>query len=96
MADAQILEESRLIDLTDEQLVDLVGSLFESIKRLDEAAKVDPEIERLQAELKAYKDDHYLDNKKRLVRRLKAARAHARIRNLDFNLPQRITDDEQA
>jgi hypothetical protein len=86
MADAQILEESRLIDLTDEQLVDLVGSLFESIKRLDEAAKVDPEIERLQAELKSYRDDMYMDRKKQMVRRLKAARAHAKVRNLVFNL----------
>ncbi len=43
------MEESRLSDLTDEQLVDLVGSLWESTKRIDEAVKNDPEIERMAA-----------------------------------------------
>lgn len=89
------MEESRLSDLTDEQLVDLVGSLWESTKRIDEAVKNDPEIERMAAELKEYKDERYLDERKRLVIRLKAARALAKVRNLRFTLPERLSNDEE-
>ena len=92
---ASLLEETRLVDVTDKDLIEMVGSLFESIKRIDEAAKNDPEIERMQAELKEYKDIHFLDEKKKLASKLKAARAHAKVRGLRFNLPQRAMDDHE-
>lgn len=74
--------------MTDEQLIDLVGGLWEEVKRIDEAMKSDPEIERMTAELKEYKDENYLDDKKAFMQRLKAARAHAKVRGLRFRLPE--------
>jgi uncharacterized small protein (DUF1192 family) len=93
MSKQQILDESRLVTMTDAELVEAVGTLFESIKRLDEQMKSDPEIERMVAELNEYKAGRYLDNKKAMSRKLKAARAHARIRGLQFKLPKTATDD---
>lgn len=90
-----LLEETRLVDVPDKELIEMVGSLFEAIKRLDEAAKNDPEVERLQAELKEYRDVHFLDQKKRLASKLKAARAHARVRNLKFNIPGKAVSDDE-
>jgi hypothetical protein len=93
MANKLILEEARLVNMTDEELVDLVGSLFEGIKRLDEAMKSDEQIEKMTAELKDYRDTKYLDNKRKFASKLKAARAFAKVRGLKFNIPMR-SDDE--
>lgn len=93
MSRQTILDESRLISMTDDELVDTLGVLWESIKRIDEQMKADPEIERMAAAIKEYKDDRYLDNKKVMGRKLKAARAHARVRGIQFNLPGKAIDD---
>lgn len=94
MSRQTIMEESRLVALTDEQLLELVGALWESVKRIDEAMKADLEIERLLTHLKEYKDDNYLDSKRSYMSKLKAARALAKVRGLRFNLPERTSDED--
>lgn len=94
MGNRSVLDEARLVSHTDEELLDLVGSLWEGIKRIDEAMKSDEQIEKMALELKEYKDTKYLDDKRKFVSKLKAARAHAKVRGLKFNIPQRTTDDE--
>jgi len=84
-----LLEEARLVSMTDDELIDLIGKTWEYIKRIDEAMKADAEIERMVNELKQYKDERYLDEKKAFALKLKAARALAKARNLRFTLPAR-------
>lgn len=94
MAREGIFDEARLVSFTDEQLIDYIGTLWESAKRIDEAMKSDPEIERMQIELKNYKDENYLDNRRDIVRKLKASRALAKVRGVQFTLPQREESEE--
>ena len=84
------IEEARLVDLSDDQLKELVGSLWECIKRTDEAMKNDQTIEKLEAELKEYKENNYNDAKRQYKAKLKAARKHAEIRGLSFRLPDEV------
>lgn len=84
------IEESRLVDLTDDQLRELVGSLWEHIKRTDDAMKNDATIEKLTAELKEYKDINYGEAKRGYKAKLRAARKHAEIRGLIFSLPEEL------
>lgn len=88
-----ILEESRLVSMTDQELLDTLGYLWEETKRIDEAMKADLEIQRLEATLKEYKDTNYLDEKRAYVGKLKAVRAHAKIRGLNFKTPTRTSDE---
>lgn len=89
MTRESIFDEARIVSYTDSQLVDYIGNLWESVKRIDEQMKADPEIERMEIELKNYKDEHFLDEKKGFVRRLRAARAIAKVRGVQFRILER-------
>lgn len=84
------IEESRLVDLSDDALRDLVGYLWESIKLTDERMKVDPKIEEMETALKEYKESHYKEDVRTFKAKLKAARKHAQVRGLSFQLPDGI------
>ncbi len=81
------LEEIKIVELSDEQLKELLGHTYEAIKTLEELKKNDERIEELQAELKTYVAESYTDDLKRYKARLKAARNQAKIRNLSYTLP---------
>lgn len=79
--------EAELIDLTDEQLLDTIAFLYESLKKCDEEMNDDEHIKRVTDELKAYKQEKYLDVKKAYRAKLKAARYIAQAKGLQFTLP---------
>jgi hypothetical protein len=79
--------ERQLIDLTDEQLVDTIGVLWESIKQLEEKMKSDGQIQALEEQIKEIKHDRYLDSRKAYKARLKAARHLAQAKGIKFSLP---------
>lgn len=85
---AKIIMEAHLVDLTDDQLVDLIGSLWETIKVIDERMRNDTEIEELQARLRDLKGTKYLDEQKRCKARLKAARTLAKAKGLSITVPE--------
>jgi hypothetical protein len=82
------LHESQFIDLGDEQLKEALGFLWEGIKNLTDAKKNDPQIEKMKGELKAYTDEHYAVEIKRLSKLLKAARVVAKLRGVQWKLPE--------
>lgn len=84
------IEESRLVDLSDDQLRDLVGYLWESIKTTDERMKNDPKLAEMQEAMNEYKETHYKEDVRTFKAKLKAARKHAQVRGLHFALPDGI------
>jgi len=84
------IEESRLVDLSDDQLRDLVGYLWESIKRTDDAMGNDQAIEEMRAKLDEYKELNYTEAKRTFKAKLKAARKHAEVRGITFDLPSGV------
>lgn len=82
------LDEANLVDLNDDELKELLGHTYHGLKNLDEQQKNDPEIERMKAALKTYVDDNFADRKKALKARLKAARALAAVRGVEWKLPR--------
>lgn len=84
------IEESRLVDLTDDQLRDLVGYLWESIKATNERMNADPKLQRMIEEIAEYKETHYKEDERTFKAKLKAARKHAQVRGLNFQLPDGV------
>jgi len=84
------IEESRLVDLTDDQLRDLVGYLWESIKLTDDRMKSDPKLEAMQTAMDEYKETHFKEDIRTFKAKLKAARKHAQVRGLHFSLPNGV------
>jgi hypothetical protein len=80
--------ERQLIHLTDEELVDRVGFLWENVKRLEEAMKGDSEILALEDQIKQIKHERYLDERKAYKSQLKAARMLAQAKGIEFKLPE--------
>lgn len=79
--------ERQLIDLNDEELVDLIGNLWETIKQLEERMKSDGQIQALEDQIKELKHDRYLDSRKAFKATLKAARHLAQAKGIKFSLP---------
>ena len=79
------IQEIQFVDLEDKELLELLGFLHEEGKVLGEKMKADGHIQRVEEELKAYKDEHYRDTIKLYRAKLKAVRAHAKARGLKFN-----------
>jgi hypothetical protein len=80
--------ERQLIHMSDEELVDFIGKTWENIKRLEESAKADGEIQALEDQIKELKHDRYLDARKSYRAKLKAARHLAQAKGIQFNLPE--------
>lgn len=85
---AGLSQQAHLVDMSDENLVAFIGAVWESIKRLDEAMKEDPEVERLENELKEYKATHYTDAIKTYKMQLKGARSLAKAKGLTLTIPE--------
>jgi len=80
-------QERQLIDLTDDELVATIGSAWETIKRLEEAMSTDPAIQALQDQITQLKHERYLDSRKAYKATLRAARALAQAKGIEFSLP---------
>jgi hypothetical protein len=80
--------ERQLIHMSDQELIDFVGSTWENIKRLEESMAADGEIQELEERIKELKHDRYLDARKAYKARLKAARHLAQAKGIQFNLPE--------
>ncbi len=83
-----ILEESRIVELQDEELKEFLGHTYEAIKSLDEKKKLDPELQQMRQSLRKYSADCYDDEIKSLKARLKAARTVANARGIKWRLPK--------
>lgn len=88
MTKQAMLHESQFVDLTDDQLKDAIGTLWERIGAIKEAEGNDPDLEQMKAKLKAYRDDCYGAELKEAKKKLKAARAIAHAREIRWKLPE--------
>jgi hypothetical protein len=82
------IEEANLVDLDDTQLKDFLGACYHSAKNLDEAKKHDPEILALQEKIAEIRFERYDVTIKTLKARLRAGRAIASLRGLDWRIPE--------
>jgi translation elongation factor EF-Ts len=82
-----ILSESQFIELSDSDLKEALGALWERLKALKEAEGSDPEVERMRTEMKAYIDDNFRTERKDVEKKLRAGRVIAKSRNLRWKLP---------
>ncbi len=92
-----VFEQARVNTLSDEELLDRIGQLWETIKQVDEAMAADPHIVRVLEELAEYKLEKYLEEKKAYKANLKAARLVAKARGLKVDVPtinQKGDDDD--
>lgn len=87
-AKKDLFDQSRYIDLDDDDLKEQLGFLHEQAKRLSEAEKTDPEVERMKGELKAYLEDNFKRERKDVLKCLKACRAIARMRGITWKAPK--------
>lgn len=88
MSKQLLAQQAHIVDLDDEALLSFVGALWENCKALDEQMKSDPEVERMEGELKVYKSENYTDAIKAFRAQLKAARGLAKARGLKFDFPE--------
>jgi hypothetical protein len=89
-----LIAQTHLVDLSDNELLDFLGFCYEEIKNLDERMKADPEIIRIEEQLKELKTERYTDSIKALKGQLKAARHLARVKGLKFQIPGKLYGDE--
>lgn len=93
MGKVKHIEMSQMVELPDDALLKMVGSLWENIKQINERMKEDQHIQRVMEELTEYKADKYLDELKHIKVKLKASRALAKARGLKFELPKSDEDE---
>lgn len=82
-----VVEQAKLAHLSDPDLLNFIGHLWQTIKDIDEVMADDPEIEEMVEQLKDYKEETYLLRKSALQGQLKAARILAKQKGLKFKLP---------
>lgn len=84
------LQQARLLDFNDHELLEFLGYCYEEIKNLEERMKNDEEILALEQQLKDLKSARYGDNIREHKAMLRAARALAQAKGLAFNPPEKI------
>lgn len=83
-----VVEQAKIANLKDDELLNLIGYLWQEIKNIDESMASDDTLKELIEEVKDYKDDTYLTRKGAYVGQLKAARILAKQKGLNFKLPE--------
>src|ERR1044072_7162954 len=78
----EFLAESRLVDLRDDELKELLGFLYHGEKDLKEEKANDPEIAKLKQDLQDYIDRVYTERSKAFKAQLTAARRIAQLRGI--------------
>lgn len=79
--------EAKLVDLTDDELKEYLGHVYEAIKTLEEKKSSDPELKQMKDRVKLYENDNYNEEIKKYKANLKAARSQAKVRKISFKLP---------
>ncbi len=79
-----VLDESKYVDLSDEDLKESLGFMWERCKSLREAEKTDPDVCQMRDKLKSYIEDNFRVERKDVERHLKAARQIAKLRGLKW------------
>lgn len=82
-----VVQQAKLADLSNEELLNLIGYLWQELKNIDEQMAADDTLKEMVEEIKDYKDDTYLTRKGAYKGQLKAARALAKVKGLQFKLP---------
>lgn len=77
--------EADFAKLNNHEVLELLASLFEQIKRLEEEAKVDQELKDLEEAAKNYKFENYGRDISILRSRLRVLRIHAKSRNIKLS-----------
>lgn len=85
MSKVSVIQEASFVDMSDDALLELLGYLHEEVKNTDERMKADPEVQRMEEELKEYKNENYIEDKKAAAQKLKGVRLMAKARGLKFN-----------
>lgn len=88
MSKKDILHESQFIELSDVDLKEALGALWERIKQLKESEKSDPDVQQMTERLKTYREDNFISERKELEKHLKAARYVANARGIKWKMPR--------
>lgn len=75
--------------LNDEELLSLLGWLYDTVRDLEEARKKDEVIEQLRAKIAEYAEEKYVLPIKDYKKSLSAARYIAKLRGLEFTPPNK-------
>lgn len=81
------MHEIRLIELSDEDLKELLGHTFNAIKDVAEEKMHDPELIKLRDAVYNYNQEHYAHRESGLKARLRAGRSLAKARGIEWRLP---------
>lgn len=84
------MTEAALVDLSDDQLKELLGYCWEGIKRLEEQKKNDEQLLSMRAKINEYVDTNYTVFIKAFRARLRAARAQAAVRGIQWKAPDNM------
>lgn len=87
MSKRDIHASTNYIDMQEDELKAFLLNRYEYLKTLEEKQKSDEHLKNLVEGLKEYKDTTYTQEKKMTKAELKAARAVAKARGIEFKLP---------
>lgn len=76
--------QSQFVDMTDDQIRDRLGFLWENAKRLREAAAADVQLVKLKADHKELYDERYGQDIKEYSKHLKALRKIAALKEINW------------
>lgn len=85
----QLSREVELNKLGDDELLSLLGWLYDTVRDLEEARKKDEVIEQYKAKIAEYAEEKYVLPIKDYRKNLSAARYIAKLRGLEFKVPER-------
>lgn len=94
MSKKEVHAATHFVDLPEEELKAFLLNRYEGLKLLDEAQKNDGKLKKLTEDLKEYKDTVYTYTKKEYRAEIKAARAVAKARGIEFKLPKEAFNDD--
>ncbi len=86
----EVIDQMEFNKLNDEELLNFLGYLHESVKNLEEGYKNDFIIAEWRAQIKEYSEERYSIPIKDFRKQLKGARYIAKLRGLKFNIDKDI------
>ncbi len=90
MSKEALLNEVHIVDLSDDQIKELISYSFEAVKRIEKELKNDERIAEMKQVLKNYIDEHFSGEMKKHKAMLRAACSQARVRNIKYELPDGV------
>jgi hypothetical protein len=93
MVDGSIVQEARVLDFTDEQLVAEIAAAHEQMVRLAGLRKTDPFLLECKRKMQDHIHEHYKLPERRLKFLLTALQRQAKHRNIEFKLDLELLID---